>query len=227
MKWIDEFDLFLFDFDGLLVNTEPLHYEALKRLCRTKNLELNWTFDQYCYEVHLGSENLKRAVYDTFPTLLQTEPNWSVFYEGKKKFYMDLLKSSSLNLMNGVDRVLDQIKNKKKKSCIVTNSPKEQIEFIRSKIPQLRAIEHIVSREQYKTPKPSSECYLRAIELYGEMGDKIIGFEDSMKGLKALEDSPLMSVLICPSIHPQMTHFMEGKSLHFESFDEISLDKLS
>ena len=31
MKWVDRFDLFLFDLDGLLVDTESFHYKAYKK----------------------------------------------------------------------------------------------------------------------------------------------------------------------------------------------------
>ena len=32
MRWISEYQLFLFDLDGLLVNTEELHYQAYKNM---------------------------------------------------------------------------------------------------------------------------------------------------------------------------------------------------
>ena len=33
MDWIKKYQLFLFDFDGLLVNTEEMHFLAYKQMC--------------------------------------------------------------------------------------------------------------------------------------------------------------------------------------------------
>ena len=44
MNWISNYDLFLFDLDGLLVDTEKLHFEAYKRLCSRFGYELAWDF---------------------------------------------------------------------------------------------------------------------------------------------------------------------------------------
>jgi len=70
-------------------------------------------------------------------------------------------------------------------------------------------------------PKPSPECYLRAIELYGNKGDKIIGFEDTIKGFKALNQTPLVPVLICESNHPQLENLLGEQFFHYESFLDI------
>jgi HAD superfamily hydrolase (TIGR01509 family) len=44
MKWlIDHFDALMFDLDGTLVDTMPLHYEAYAEVLRTRGLNLEWS----------------------------------------------------------------------------------------------------------------------------------------------------------------------------------------
>ena len=71
--------------------------------------------------------------------------------------------------------------------CVVTNSNLAMINSIRARIPVFGSIQHWITREDYEKPKPDPECYLKAIALYGKKGDRIIGFEDSVRGLTSLE----------------------------------------
>ena len=66
MEWIEEYDLFLLDFDGLLVNTERVHYQAYQQVVQemgqSKGIELSWSFEQYCAIAHSNSTALSQAV---------------------------------------------------------------------------------------------------------------------------------------------------------------------
>lgn len=224
MKWIFDFQLFLFDFDGLLVNTEHLHYQAYINMLYEKGYELPWGFARFCETAHLNATALKEALYTEFPKL---DPNWDHLYKRKKEIYIDLLSSGKVELMEGVEPLLNALEQENIKRCVVTNSTYEQIHAIRSKIKVLQKIPHWITREDYIEPKPSPESYLRAIELHGKGCKKIIGFEDSLRGIEALRKTPALPVLICPSHHPLLEIALEEKgTLHFESFLEISKDVL-
>ncbi len=217
MEWIRHFQLFLFDFDGLLVNTEQLHFEAYLEMCRRRGLELKWDFEQFCGAAHFDATALRDAIYAEFPQLHAQEPRWEVLYDEKKRAYMQLLKSGRLCLMPGVERLLQALAQGEIKRCVVTHSPKEQIDYIRGVLPQLDLIPHWITREHYQNPKPAPDSYLAAIERFAARGDQIIGFEDSMRGLKALRETPAHAVLISTFIHPQC----EEAPVHFHTFEEI------
>ncbi len=55
MKWIHDFQLFLFDFDGLLVDTEGLHYAAYVNIMAARGYRLDWSFAEYSQMAHLNS----------------------------------------------------------------------------------------------------------------------------------------------------------------------------
>lgn len=75
-------------------------------------------------------------------------------------------------------------------------------------------------------PKPDPECYLRAIALCAQPGDRIIGFEDSLRGLQALQQTSALPVLICPAHHPLIDLATQGRVLYFESFEAIPSGRL-
>lgn len=221
MHWINDYQLFLFDFDGLLVNTESIHFQAYINTLARRGFELNWSFDEFCMNAHFTSDGLQKAVYSEFPKLQEQEPNWNILYAEKKRAYIELLTTRKVELMPGVKRLLSELERKKIKRCVVTNSLKEQTDLIQANQPILKTIPHWITREDYQEPKPHPECYLEAIKKHGALGDRIIGFEDSARGLKALLGTPAQPVLICPQNHPQLNATLDAKVVHYASFEEI------
>jgi HAD superfamily hydrolase (TIGR01509 family) len=190
-------------------------------MCLKRNFKLDWSFQKFCEIAHVSEDGLKLAIYAKFPKLFEREPKWAVLYEEKKNLYFDLIKTAKIEIMPGVQKFLEILEKKSKKSCVVTNSLKEHADLIKAKNKTLEKIEHWITREDYIKPKPSPEGYLRAIELYSEGGDRMMGFEDTIKGLRALNDTPAKGILICHAHHPQLDTVLLKGTLHFESFEEL------
>ncbi|MDE3056258.1 MAG: HAD family phosphatase [Verrucomicrobiota bacterium] len=221
MNWVSSFQLFLFDFDGLLVDTERLHFRAYREALQERGHFLDWDFSSYCRYAHLEADSLKKALIGRFPVL---SLDWSSFYEEKRSRYLSLMNEGQLELMPGVERLLFLLTERGARRCVVTHSPRAAVERICSKLPLLHMIPHWITREDYKEPKPHPECYRKAISLYGKKGDRIIGFEDSVRGWTALSQTEALPLLICSDTHPQL-RWAQG-ALHFASFMEINEGKL-
>lgn len=216
MRWVKDFELFLFDFDGLLVDTEKIHYLAYKKMCEEFNEKLDWSFKKFCFIAHTSSFKLKDSLRNSFPKLQQEE--WISLYKRKNNIYQKLLENEKISLMEGVENLLGTLKNKK--MCVVTNSVKVQTDIIKERIPILKKIPYWITREDYEKPKPSSQCYHSAILRYAKGTDRIIGFEDSLKGVLALIGTRAKPVLVCSPSHPQMLNIPKGV-FHFSSLKDI------
>lgn len=223
MHWIHQFQLFLFDFDGLLVNTEELHFLAYKEMCARRGFDLDWSFERYCESAHYSADILERELYQKFPRLYEMEPSWDILYKEKKAIIIDLLKNGAAELMPGVQELLTALDVARIKRVVVTHSPIELIQAVRGQLPILETIPHWVTRYDYTKPKPNSECYLKAISMFGSSGEAIIGFEDTPRGLTALLGTPATPVLICKTNYPEIPSFIERGVKHFTSLKGIEL----
>jgi beta-phosphoglucomutase len=224
MRWIKEFQLFLFDFDGLLVNTEEIQFEAYKKMCAQRAGLLEWDFATFCSYSHSADNSaLKNALYQSYPQL--QEIDWSLLYAEKKKIYEELLSVSKIELMPGVERLLTALDHAAIRRCVVTNSTREQIQLISHSLPLLKTIPHWITREDYIKPKPHPEGYLRAITLYGKKGDRIVGFEDTIRGIFALAQTPAVPVMIAAT-PPEIPGMFPKEILYYPSFEKISQDQL-
>lgn len=221
MEWITRYQLFLFDFDGLLVDTERLHFLAYIEMCANRGFKLTWNFEQFCEAAHFKSFGLKDAIYEEFPGLYAMEPRWEILYQEKREAYERLLENGKLELMPGVEVLLTKLEQRGIRRCVVTNSPRKQIDRIKRFFPVLDTIPLWITREDYNLPKPAPDGYLKAIEVMGQPGDQIIGFEDSMKGLQALLAAGVEGILICPNNLPQVAECAQLGVDHFETLLEV------
>lgn len=219
MNWILEYSPIFFDFDGLLVNTEHLHYEAYRHMLEGRGCDFEWDFPTFASIAHKSATGLRLTIMDTYPEL--KEIPWDTLYEEKKQCYMELLRGGNLEMMPGAEEVLLSVQEAGIPNAVVTNSTSEQVRLIKSHLPILEKIPTWITREDYPNPKPSPDAYLKAIEALGGAKEKMLGFEDALRGIRALEGAHITPVLICPSDHPQMSEVEEDSLLYFPSFKEL------
>lgn len=222
MDWIHHYQLFLFDFDGILVNTELLHYQAYQKMCADRGYSLPWDWKTYCKAAMFSSTGLQEGIYATFPELKREEPLWKVLYEEKKKAYVNLLEEGYVTLMPGAERLLEALAQTQVKRAVVTHSPQEHIQRLRRQFPILDSIPVWITREDYSQPKPHPECYQIAVERLSKAGDKIIGFEDSPRGFQALSQVDVQAVFISSIFEKQDVKEFTPKPIeHYLSFEEM------
>lgn len=224
MEWVQDYQLFLFDFDGLLVNTEEIHYKAYQLTCRHYGWELGMDFPAYCKLAHYQAEGLKEALYVSIPELKIM--GWDPFYKRKTDTIFELVNAGEVHLMPGVEKLLTHLKELDKKRCVVTHSPDRLINPIRAKHPILNTIPVWITREYYTHPKPHPECYQTAIERLATDDDQVVGFEDSPRGLRALMGTRAKPVIVSSIPYPEIETFTKEGALHYSSFEAIPHSRL-
>ena len=203
------YEVLLFDLDGLLVNTEELHYEAYLTMLKNHRCKTDFTFNDFAAVAHTSSHGLKEWLSPLIPTV-----PWETLYLEKQKAYLDLLAKGRISLLPGVAEFLALTSGKKR--AVATNSNKLQVDLIRKHLPALNVIPTWVTREQYTHAKPAPDAYLTAYNQIASPNDKALGFEDSYRGIQALQSAGFGAILICPLDHPQMKEPL--KIPHYSSF---------
>jgi len=221
VQWIHTFSLYLFDFDGLLVNSEHLHFAAYVEMCRRHGYTLSWDFYRFCLAAHYSSVGLRDGIFQEFPELKASVPAWDELYMEKKAIYQELIESGKLELMPGVEPLLNALQQADIRRGVATNSTLAQVEAIKKQLPILQSIPVWITREDYQKAKPEPDAYLTAIKRIGKENDRMIGFEDSLRGIQALKGAGVQPVLICPDLHPQLDDPQLVDIPYFESLENI------
>ncbi len=213
-------DLLFFDFDGLLVNTEHLHFQAYQHLVTTHHLSFPWTFSEFAGIAHQKANGVREAMTRQFPSLID-QIGWEALYAEKQRYYAQLLSSKELDFMPGAAAVLTLVQQLNIPHAVVTNSPLDQIAAIRSRLRLLQTIPLWVTRENYPLPKPAPDGYLKAIDLLGGARQTMVGFEDSLRGIHSLQNAGITPILICANDHPQLQTIKPGSLTYFPSFTAL------
>jgi beta-phosphoglucomutase len=221
MSWISNYQLFLFDFDGLLVNTEELHFLAYQQMMQARGITLNWSFERYCQSAHYSSEKFRKEIFEQYPDLQVQDPTWEILYREKQANMERLLDSGEVHLMPGVEALLTRLQSANLNHVVVTHSPIQLISIVKAKHAVLKQIPHWITRHDYTHPKPNSECYQIAIDRYSKPSDKVIGFEDSPRGVTALLGTQAQAVLITKTPYPEIPGFLERGVKRFDSLEDI------
>lgn len=220
MDWIFQYQLFMFDFDGLLVNTENLHYQAYRNMCAARGVDFNWDFEKYCQYAHYEAAGFREAIFRDFPKLKESDSDWNILYEEKKAALIKLVEEGKTEMMPGVESLLSTLQKHNINRCVVTHSPSNLIEAIRAQNKILDTIPHWITRENYNKPKPDSECYQTAIAKHAQENDKVIGFEDTPRGLRALMGTKATPIIVCEIEYPEIPEFVEKGAIRLRSMEQ-------
>lgn len=187
-------------------------------MLQARGFQLPWDFNRYCMTAHYHSDRMLQELQELFPNLYDTGETWEQLYAEKKQVMVDLLNEGKVNLMPGVQEVLTALHDAKKHCCVVTHSSDKLVSIIRQQHRILNQIPFWITRHEYTHPKPNPECYLKAIEEYAKPTDRVIGFEDSPRGLKALMGTRAKPVLICDVDYPEIPQFIQQGVTHLRNF---------
>lgn len=168
----------LFDMDGVIVDSNPLHRESWAEYNRRQGVDTTEAMQQRMY----GKRN-DMIVRDY---LGQHLTDAEVFAHGaaKEKLYREML-GPRLNetLVPGLREFLERHPAMPK--AVASNAERANIEFILQKAGLAPFFEVVVDGQQVVNPKPYPDVYLRAAELLGVAPDHCVVLEDSHGGVAA------------------------------------------
>ena len=167
----------IFDFDGVLVDSEILAARAFSQYLGTKNVNLSEQEFSNTY----GGNKLIEVV-----SKLSSRFN----IKNQDAFFKDVMTLShtiytnDLTAVSGVKKFLDIIHHKK---LIGSNSPKQRIIDGLKKVNLNKYFDekNIFSFDMVKNPKPKPDIYLTAIDATGIKSNDTIILEDSIIGVRA------------------------------------------
>lgn len=192
------YEIYLLDLDGLLIDTEGLHFEAYQSAARAYGFELGWTLGEFKLRAHAAASTLREALQGPLSTSEQGG-GWAAFYNAKQMHFQRIVQERAIECMPGARELLISLQEQRARFCVVTNSTSQQVELLRARCCDLSRVQNWIVRENYRRPKPAPDGYLAALRKFRVSPARAIGFEDSLKGLTALMRAGVRGVLICPT----------------------------
>lgn len=168
---------FIFDMDGVLVDSNPTHKIALKRFCKQHGYDLSET-------------DLKEKIYG------RTNRDWLLnlfgqldddtirrYAEEKEGLFRSLYHD--IKPLNGLISFLETLDGLKISRAIATSAPRANVDFTLEKTGMGRYFTTILDDSFVTEGKPHPQIYLKSAKALGLDPANCIVFEDSLSGVQA------------------------------------------
>jgi HAD superfamily hydrolase (TIGR01509 family) len=190
----------LFDFNGVIINDEPLHERLIEQLLLEENLTLKpgeyhkvclGRSDRPCLSELLASRG--RILNDTYLTQL--------LHRKARGYALELEKIEKLPLYPGLDDFLSQVRSCNLKLGIVSDAIRKEIEVVLNRAQLAEYFQVIVAGDDVSTSKPEPDGYLFAVKrLNQEYPDlnlqpqECLAIEDTLAGIQAAKKAGMQVV---------------------------------
>jgi putative hydrolase of the HAD superfamily len=182
-------DALVFDFDGLLMDTETTSLRVWQYLWRSYGLELDVaTF----FAPHGGdviAERYAALAAAVGPGYDQAESH------ARRLAYRDELHAA-LELADGIDAWLTEARDLGLRLAVASSSPRDWITDHLSRIGYLNRFELLACGDEVAAPKPAPDVYRLALSRLDVPAARAIAFEDTVHGVAAAQAAGLRCVAI-------------------------------
>lgn len=196
----------IFDFDGVIVDTEPLHYKSFQRVLEPLNLGFSW---QDYVDTYMGFDD-RDAFIEAFaaggrelsPATLQALINQ------KALLFQDVIRDG-VTAYPGVVELIQRLHELKVPLAISSGALRSDIDPILTILGLQDCFDIIVTAEDVIKSKPDPECYQQAFDKLCHFNNKayvksyVVAIEDTPAGISAARSAGLQVIAVSNSYPPE------------------------
>ncbi|HEY0652479.1 MAG TPA: HAD family phosphatase [Chryseosolibacter sp.] len=169
---------FIFDMDGVIIDSNPFHKIALKQFCQK-------------YGQDLSEEQLKEKIYG------RTNKDWitNVFgnldekklraYADEKEALFRKLYERDIHALDGLIPFLEAMDRLGVPRAIATSAPRANVDFTLTHTGIEKYFPVILDESFVSKGKPDPEIYIKTVQALSQSPDNCVVFEDSLSGVRA------------------------------------------
>jgi putative hydrolase of the HAD superfamily len=202
----------IFDFDGLLVDSEPWQFKGLKSALADFGFTLTkekfikqWVEEGFDFEGAVRKYNLSCSSED--------------IRKKKRQYYSEL--SKKILLREGALALLKKLKQDFK-LALATNSFGEEVIPIIERLNVNDYFDVLITREDYDNPKPAPDCLLAAARKLHLKPEDCIVLEDTRRGIKTAKNAG-MKVIVVPNDFSKHNDFSRA-DLMLDSLNDMTIE---
>ncbi|MDO5089061.1 MAG: HAD family phosphatase [Leptotrichiaceae bacterium] len=204
-KLFENLDLFIFDMDGLLFDTETVYVDYGKKLAENKGYIIN---DSIVEKTTGMTNEATKAIYiEEFGEDFPYDELSSEIY----KYIIEQGKKCQIPLMEGVEEFLEYLYDNGKKMVLATSADRLMADTLIENKGLKKYFSFIITSNDVKNGKPDPEVFLIGAEKVGVSPERTVVFEDSLNGIRAAYSAGMLPVMIPDKIQPTEEI---GKMLH-------------
>jgi len=208
----------VFDFDGVIIDTEKARYEAMQEIFATYGQKL---------PLHIWIESVGRAVYaidpfDYLESITGEKLDREMLKSTHKKIEMEM--ADALPLLPGVVERLEEVRSNGGLLAVASSSSSAWVRGHLQKRDLIGYFNAVVCRDNTLRHKPHPEPYSTALKLLNCLPENSFAIEDSPLGIASAKAAGLK----CIAVGCSLTRDMDLSDAHyvFNTLKEVSFSEL-
>lgn len=205
---------FIFDLDGVIVDTAKYHFLAWKELAES----LGFDFTEEQNELLKGVSRVRslEILLDIGQVKLSQEEKDKYLDEKNEQYLKYIAKMDTTEILPGIAELLQYLKDEKIPFAL--GSASKNARLILENLQLIESFEAIVDGNDVSTAKPDPEVFLIAAERLGKDPEDCVVIEDAAAGVKAANAAGMISVAIGD---PEV---LKGANHNLKSTEELTVD---
>ena len=202
---------FIFDMDGLILDTERIAFRSYKEALK----EYGYDFTAAFFLTLVGT-NVKL----TKELCLNRYGSWFPFdllHENHNKITDKYIKENGVPLKEGVNELIDYLKENEYKIALATSSDREKAEYLLELVEIKDKFDYIICGNDIVNSKPNPEIFLKVAENLKVEPKECIVIEDSKTGIQAAVNAGMKAINVPDMKKPDN----EVKSMAFKIFNSL------
>ncbi|SRR5258706_3798846 len=197
----------IFDCDGVLIDSEPLHFAAFKKSLGENGKSLT----EEIYKEHYLAQDDRGAFKSFFERnrLLLQETDLTGLMEVKARFYQELVETEGLLAYPAVPEFVMSVAQRYP-LAVASGARREEVEMALESAGIRPYFEVIVTANDVENGKPHPESYLKAVEALNASGkrstpikpEECLVIEDSKQGIASAHSAGMKCVAVATSYPP-------------------------
>lgn len=170
---------FIFDMDGVIIDSEPLHFSADKMLLQEFGVTIT---DE---ELHAYVGTTDRLMWSELKEKYNLQLSLDELLARQKQYKRQVFTARELQPVKGINELLGDLKKKGIPTGLASSSARDFIELILQKLKIRAYFQAVVSGEEVENSKPAPDIFLQAAKLLNAAPANCVVLEDSEHGVKA------------------------------------------
>lgn len=179
---LNEFNAVVFDCDGVIADTEPLHYEARRRLLTPLGVTLTPTL----YASQMMARHYTEALRNVCTPEQLPESEYERMYERIQAMY-NRLRVHNLRAIGGIHQLVMRVARRGMPMAVASTQPHDTVASVVEHVlgRDARYLRTIVSGQDVSRNKPHPDVYMAAATKLGVDPKRCVAIEDSVSGVQA------------------------------------------
>lgn len=208
----------IFDFDGVILDTETPWFEAYREVFREEGAEL--PLAEWAKGIGMSFEH--STIFDVLAE--QTGQAVDEAAIRQRAFIRYKQATENLTILPGVEACLADAKRLGLKIGLASSSDRPWVEGFLRKYKLLHHFEAISTMEDVEQVKPAPDLYVRTLNLLGVTGADAVAVEDSLNGLNAALAAGMHCIVVPNAVTGELP--FAGESLRLKSLADAPLAEL-